>query len=233
MGLGFLIYLHELNVLFLLFPVLLNFAVVQLVAKTSFGPAVLWALNLAILLAIRWCDNLGMDIGELLGDSPAGWTATYPLVMLRMLSFGIDCCAAASQGGNPTTSVLVSFQTKHTDSNEEMLLNTNGGNIKFRWLGSIRHFFLCCPRCKRRRVGTGSHACQSQVSRLIFGYNCFEQREATHRTPEEYSNFGLFLAYLSYAPVYMSGPTMTFNSFASYIKVCSSLLALVASPQLY
>eukprot|EP00931_Biecheleriopsis_adriatica_P121491 TRINITY_DN96571_c0_g1_i1.p1 TRINITY_DN96571_c0_g1~~TRINITY_DN96571_c0_g1_i1.p1 ORF type:complete len:848 (+),score=118.60 TRINITY_DN96571_c0_g1_i1:156-2546(+) len=43
-------------------------------------------------------------------------------------------------------------------------------------------------------------------------------RVESHRKEEEYQSFILYLAYLFYAPLYMTGPIITFNSFASYMQ---------------
>lgn len=42
-------------------------------------------------------------------------------------------------------------------------------------------------------------------------------RMETHRSLEEYRSFPLYFAYLFYPPLYITGPTITFNAFASYM----------------
>eukprot|EP00928_Gymnodinium_smaydae_P038122 TRINITY_DN26353_c0_g1_i1.p1 TRINITY_DN26353_c0_g1~~TRINITY_DN26353_c0_g1_i1.p1 ORF type:complete len:794 (-),score=154.18 TRINITY_DN26353_c0_g1_i1:50-2389(-) len=47
-----------------------------------------------------------------------------------------------------------------------------------------------------------------------------ERRRAdTHRPPADYRSLGLYLAYLFYPPLYVTGPIITFNAFVSYLEV--------------
>ncbi|CAE8695398.1 unnamed protein product [Polarella glacialis] len=39
-----------------------------------------------------------------------------------------------------------------------------------------------------------------------------------HRSRQEYSSYSLYLAYLFYPPLYITGPIITFNAFASYME---------------
>lgn len=43
-------------------------------------------------------------------------------------------------------------------------------------------------------------------------------RVKEHATNAQFRDFVLFIGYVTYAPLYLSGPTMTYNSFASFLR---------------
>eukprot|EP00930_Biecheleria_cincta_P048995 TRINITY_DN34238_c0_g1_i1.p1 TRINITY_DN34238_c0_g1~~TRINITY_DN34238_c0_g1_i1.p1 ORF type:complete len:774 (+),score=109.64 TRINITY_DN34238_c0_g1_i1:70-2391(+) len=63
--------------------------------------------------------------------------------------------------------------------------------------------------------GPGAHSVVAEAD--AHGQDEEHQRRENHRAPWEYKSFVMYSAYLFYPPLYMTGPIITFNTFASYM----------------
>ena len=164
LALAFVTYLHGAKVLFLLALALANFALARGVAGRQWAaPLVLWGFNCAAWLAVQYTrggsfEALAPPLAWLDDwEGPVRWHVGFNLVILRMLSYGLDAHWAASGRPAPSPSKL---------------------------------------------AAKGDQFTRAELSRLS----------------EEYGSVGLYLLYLLYPPLYLTGPTTTFNAFASYLQ---------------
>ena len=171
-GISFLVYLHELNLVLLLLPISVNFIVANLFAGAAHTVLLIWVVNLGMLLTVQYLS--AQNLGGWLGGHDVDWTSTYPLVMLRLVSYAVDVHHANVKGIQKTTS--------------QEVLNTDPD------------------------PGTGTVRGPASTTAI-------KAREVQHTTRGEQRSVVLYLAYLFYVPLYLTGPTMTYNAFASYLRV--------------
>ncbi|BBN05317.1 membrane-bound O-acyltransferase GUP1_2 [Marchantia polymorpha subsp. ruderalis] len=172
LSLVYIVYLHGASVLFILAIALGNYYVVKFFGGTSVLPAVLWGYNLLFLICNRVYGGYRFSsFGEPLAilDNYRGvmrWHISFNLVMLRLVSFGLDFHWAQ------LARISTTNWEKHTKS------------------------------CK---------ICQT-------GGSCYLSRQEVALKDEDY-NVVTYLAYLLFAPLYVAGPTISYNAFASQLDL--------------
>lgn len=173
----YVIYLHGSCVLFILAIALGNYVLTKSFAGTSAFPYLLWIYNLTFLVSNRVYSgykfaSFGAQFAFL--DQHRGelrWHISFNMVMLRMLSFGLDYHWA--QISRPST---------------------------VNWENHTRN----CDLCTLEASGTE-------------GASCYLSRQEKPVSESQY-NLVVYLAYLLYAPLYIAGPIITFNAFASQLE---------------
>lgn len=169
-SLGYIFYLHEACVVFVLSIASVNYFLAKILAKSKSYPYVLWIFNISIFLLNRIYEGYPFSLfGKHLAflDNYRGtfrWHICFNLVVLRMISFGCDYYLSRKE--NPFD------QKKHIAD---------------------------CSIC------SSGNACYH-----------FMQERSLHVS--QYS-FITYLAYLLYAPLYIAGPIVSFNAFASQLNV--------------
>ncbi|KAL2628889.1 hypothetical protein R1flu_013575 [Riccia fluitans] len=172
LSLLYVTYLHGASALFIVAIALGNYLIVKLLGGTFIFPTILWGYNVFFLIMNRVYggykfSSLGESFAYL--DHYRGvmrWHIGFNLVMLRLVSFGLDFHWALVSRPSTTN------WEKHTKT------------------------------CK---------VCQA-------GGSCYLARQETALKIEDY-NLVTYLAYLLFAPLYVAGPTISYNAFASQLDI--------------
>ncbi|GJP43643.1 hypothetical protein CLOM_g3083 [Closterium sp. NIES-68] len=231
-SLAYVVYLHEASTLFLLAFAVANYVLVKQLGSfcASRGssssskqggataiqwgwvfPGALWAWQCGSYVAIRAHDGFRFAHLPLVGGSLAfldahrgvfRWEICYNLLLLRMISFGLDyywaardaAAAAAAQGG------LVRSPRGGAAAEAEPLLGSRG-------TGALTP------------SSTGSSFLEAHRARCLQcrqGQECYTARQGVSLPLSVYS-LPNYLAYLLFAPLYISGPIASFNAFTSQL----------------
>ncbi|KAJ0965864.1 hypothetical protein J5N97_027002 [Dioscorea zingiberensis] len=171
MSLCYLSYLHGACVVFILLIAAMNFFLVKIFAKTRYFAYMLWIFNIAVLLLNRIYEGYSFSLfGANLAflDYYRGtfrWHICFNLVILRMISFGLDY-----------------HWSLYQDS-----------------------------RFDQKKHIQGCYICRS-------GKACYFALQERSVPIDNYS-FNIYLSYLIYAPLYIAGPIVSFNAFATQLDI--------------
>ncbi|CAE8644847.1 unnamed protein product [Polarella glacialis] len=214
LGLAFVGFLHEFTLLLPLACATLNFFLIGLLARLGRSaqaliPFVAWTLALGSLAAsgspevklARLLGGVGQWMDGFKGE--VGWNTLFPLLVLKILSWGLDfhrSLHAVSKVDAPEAKIEPgpTLREERDSSNDN---NTSR-----------------CPVSTLFEGRDSSLNKRSPVSILREEEDEERGRVEGHRSRQEYQSFGLYLAYLFYPPLYITGPIVTFNAFASYME---------------
>ncbi|GAQ80191.1 hypothetical protein KFL_000480320 [Klebsormidium nitens] len=166
-GMGFNFQLHGAYSLFVLVIATANFLLVKVLAGRRLCPVVFWTASCAMLVYIRLADGFSFSSfgasWEWLDYHKGSlrWHIGFNLVMLRILSFGLD----------------------------------------YHW----------------KKLGFAPQNQKAKLEQTKSNARSLDKPEALNPAWGSYS-FATYLCYLLYPPLYIAGPTITFDSFASQLS---------------
>lgn len=166
-GTSFITYIHGPGILFVLLYLLGNFVLLKIFIEKKWFPILIWLANVSFLVLTEYNDGYkfgwiysGFSILDY--SVPLKWHRTSNLLMLKIISFLIDCHWSYLNKPHKT-------KEKHQE------------------------------RCDE---------CSDQVTCLKFRY---EKHANIYSLPS-------FIAYTIYPPLYLAGPTLTYNAWISQVQ---------------
>lgn len=219
-GLGMAIFLHEAKLLITFGIIILHYLLVTSLAHCGkilqdLIPVVSWAIGLSALVAsaegkLTLKDIMGVSAGKAGADLGAfldgfkgelGWHAVFNFVVLHMISWAVDFYRSLKSlpaRDEPTAAKQLDATGDREPSriDEKAEVDDDASQAHHRSVAA---------------EASSNVALDDERARV-------EQ----HRSLEEYRSLGLYLAYIFYPPLYITGPIITFNAFASYIQVPES-----------
>jgi len=191
-GGGFLLLLHGAGGALKVLTVLgLNFGLMTVLRhRGRWAPACLWALNLAILYGNELYDGYRWgSVPGLAGSAAARWLDERGGMVKWAMTWNMATLRVVSWG-------------------MDYWWKANCGGLA---PPSEADYSLAV----RQRTAVGRLTIQPTPAVRIIQ----KMRSRQPRPQREYSNFVLLLAYVAYPPTYITGPTLTFNSFASQVAL--------------
>ncbi|CAI6004377.1 unnamed protein product [Closterium sp. NIES-64] len=224
-SLAYVVYLHEASTVFLLAFAVANYVLVKQLgswcasrgssssSKQGAGtsnkwdwlfPTALWAWQCGSYILIRSYDGFRFAHIPFLGGSLAfldahrgvfRWEICYNLLLLRMISFGLDYYWAARDAAAGTAAAGAATGVK----GEPLLGSKLTGVVSASSVGSsfLEAHRAKCLQCRQ-------------------GQACYTARQGESLPLSAYS-LPAYLAYLLFAPLYISGPIASFNAFTSQL----------------
>ncbi|CAI5989004.1 unnamed protein product [Closterium sp. NIES-65] len=224
-SLAYVVYLHEASTVFLLAFAVANYVLVKQLgswcasrgssssSKQGAGtsnkwdwlfPTALWAWQCGSYILIRSYDGFRFAHIPFLGGSLAfldahrgvfRWEICYNLLLLRMISFGLDYYWAARDAAAGTAAAGEATGVK----GEPLLGSKLTGVVSASSVGSsfLEAHRAKCLQCRQ-------------------GQACYTARQGESLPLSAYS-LPAYLAYLLFAPLYISGPIASFNAFTSQL----------------
>jgi D-alanyl-lipoteichoic acid acyltransferase DltB (MBOAT superfamily) len=218
-------FLHEVGTIWVLLATVLNLVLLRALECFKFGKkaarAVLWFVNLSMLLSVQldvsvwslvwWSGGLSVKAQEwvawldgMKGEMP--WRTPFNLLILRLLSFGLDAIddQACNRDPNTTRDKQVGSIPRNASSNKVHGDDRTGNNI------------LTTPtQCPIKTGHDCSEVAVCEETKIV--QEAIDERScSSNSTP---SRSLLYFVYALYPPLYIAGPIMTFNDFSSQVTV--------------
>lgn len=169
------------------------------------GPLATWAYCIGVLFMNEWYHD-HMTFGGL-GLRSAAWLDRYRgvyrwhlgfnLVMLRMVSFNMDRY----------------WQLRWHAQGHAAAKRRDEGGATTSAAASVPIAVATATRSQGGTDGSTTGAATQSVG----AYMSYRWRQHTHAPASDY-NVAHYLAYLFYVPLYLAGPTITFNAWASQVS---------------
>lgn len=207
---GFLLFVNGSTILFMLAIIACNYGISSLGTRPGYGrslaPILTWIFNCGILLlneryhGYYWHQLFGSFGPESLMMSLATWLdhhrgvvpwhGLFNLVVLRMISFNFD---------------------RIWSSEQRLIYERDGLTI----LTLSKHVMKCkeCQGMRKNMMAISTSSISTPASPT-----CTWWREKDHHASSDYNPVTYFV-YLFYVPLHFAGPTITFNSFLSHLKL--------------
>ncbi|KAL5194761.1 putative membrane-bound O-acyltransferase [Glycine soja] len=212
---AYLSYLHGACIVFILSIATGNFLLVKIFAQKEYFPLVVWSYNILFLLCNS--GHFWTITGAALGGTYVS-TLIFVTVVLRMISFGFDFHWSnqdshfdKESGNDPA---LPDYPYKSRAPKVCHVLSCTTSPQHLSWSVRSMHCLLLVRimlRQSKKKHYQRCHICKS-------GKSCYQvlQERSLHNDKFGYITY---LCYLVYAPLYIAGPILNFNAFASQIDV--------------
>eukprot|EP00920_Eleutheroschizon_duboscqi_P010529 GHVT01024727.1.p1 GENE.GHVT01024727.1~~GHVT01024727.1.p1 ORF type:complete len:905 (-),score=34.11 GHVT01024727.1:149-2863(-) len=241
-GGGMMCYLHGSYCLVIFMYVLCNFAITRLILKSRSvgrytGIGLLWTMNVGGILVnglipFRFA-YLPAPLGPLMSfldaySGPYRWYDAWRLVSLKMISYGMDMFWATHPELDPLSKQKdaqkpIPPTAAYVDSSIE--LKANSGKL----VGQKEDGVGDGPNAARCEVfsnddSSGGHpylgssnggTVSSSPNPVDYSYR---GRQRNARPTSEYNCLLRYLSYIFYCPLYIAGPTTTFNAWSSHAE---------------
>ena len=212
LGFGAVLYIHEAFALHIFLIVFINFIISRLCGTLKLfnfglGPIFAWLFGIFVVIGGEWY-NRSLSFANLFGDQyriydysyqgKERWWICVNMLMLRMVSANVDYY-----------NMLVREQDMERVRKEGGDVTLPDTDSKFsQWLS--RHFKKCsdCSQVKN----------ELEKGNYLLNTTCYALHEQIPQN-NQYYTFPAYFSYVTYMPLYLAGPIMSFNAFLFQLRI--------------